>query len=66
LICNGTRDSRAIVPHIHAPQSRQAIEQAAVILIHEEATITRLDQMGARFVHVQMMREWMKVILLIE
>jgi hypothetical protein len=66
LLCDSIRDRHAIVPDIHAPQSSQAIQQTAVILIDEKASITRLDQMGAGSVHVNMVSERMEVILLIE
>jgi uncharacterized protein (DUF2126 family) len=41
----------------------EAVEQTAVVLIDEVASVAGLDQMSARLVHVQVVREGMQVVL---
>ena len=60
---DGLYDGGAIVAHIHAPEAGEPVEQTAVVLIDEVASIAGLDQMGAGLVHIQVVREGMQMIL---
>ena len=66
LPVHGLDNRGAVVADIHAPQTGQAIEESAVVLIDQKTTITGLDELRSRLVHVGVMREGMEVKLTIQ
>jgi hypothetical protein len=66
LPVNGLDDRSAVVADIYAPETGQAIKEAAVILIDQKTSITGLDEMRSGLMHIGVMREGVKVELTIK
>ena len=66
LPVHGLDNRGAVVAHIHAPQTGQAIEESAVILLDQKTSIPGLDELRPGLVHVGVMRERMEVKLTIQ
>ena len=66
LPVHGLDNRGAVVAYIHAPQTGQAIEESAVILIDQKTSIAGLDELRPGLVHVGVMREGMEVKLTIQ
>lgn len=63
---HGLDNRGAVVADIHTPQTGQAIEESAVVLIDQKTSISGLDELRPGLVHVRVMREGMEVKLTIQ
>jgi hypothetical protein len=63
---HGFNDCGAVVADIHAPEPCESIKETPIVLIDEKTSVTRLDQVRARLVHVGVMSKGVEVELTIE
>ena len=66
LPVHGFDNRGAVVADIHAPQTGETIQEAAVVLIDQKTSIAGLDELRPGLVHVGVMREGMEVKLTIQ